>query len=232
MNESCHYIWMSHVTMYEWVMSPHMNQSCHIQMSHVTTYEGVMSQVNESCHIWMSHVNLKKACSIQEFARVSAEQATETLTRAHIATSRTNESFRIKPLFCHRICASFGSAGHWYHHARTNSQYTYKRVMSLIKTLFCPRMCASFGSGGHWYHHARRWTCTTEIKSSKKDCSIRHFSISLRTCVCVCACVCVCVCVSYYTYEGVMAHTHTHTNESCRVRHKWVMSPACSFRQW
>jgi len=29
MNESCHCIWMSHVTVYEWVMSLYMNKACH-----------------------------------------------------------------------------------------------------------------------------------------------------------------------------------------------------------
>jgi len=83
-NESCHTLWMSHVTHYEWVMSHVINQSrdiyrenesCHtLWMSHVTHYKWVMSHLTdeprhlhggtESCHtcgwvtshMWMSHV--------------------------------------------------------------------------------------------------------------------------------------------------------------------------------
>jgi len=48
-NESCH-IWMVHVS-YRWVLSLRMNESCHIRMARVT-YEWIVSRMNESWHTY------------------------------------------------------------------------------------------------------------------------------------------------------------------------------------
>jgi len=66
MNESCHFIWMSHVTAYEWVMSLHMNESCHISID--MWYASLICDMPALCvtcliYVWpypLAHASLKR----------------------------------------------------------------------------------------------------------------------------------------------------------------------------
>jgi len=72
-NESCHLVWMSHVTWCEWVMSLGVNESCHlVWMSLVTWCEWVSSLVNESRHRWMSHITVQRHRGMSHVTGISA----------------------------------------------------------------------------------------------------------------------------------------------------------------
>jgi len=116
MNESCHCIWMSHVTVYRWVMSlkwmsrdTRMNESCHSNawvMSHV--WMSHVTRMNESCHMFewvMSHVWMSHVTRIIESCHHGTVQAASHVWMSHF--THVNQSLiRVTWLIHSYVCVS------------------------------------------------------------------------------------------------------------------------------